>query len=200
MAVKNFVRRFISALIGITVLFGCVLYYFPQYLPQELQPASQKVRYWVKELERFIWPEPEQSTDSLYFDVIRAIDGDTLLISMYGNETTVRMIGIDAPESVHPDEEKNTAEGEQASLWMKQYIAGKRVMLEYDQELNDRYGRTLAYVYVDNMLLEDVLLTMGLARTLTMEPNTRYQHHFEMLEKEARDSGSGFWGTGFFVK
>ena len=193
-------RRFISAFIGIAVLFGCILYYFPQYLPQELMPTSQTLRHWVKELEQHIWPEPEQSADLLSYDVIRAIDGDTLLISMYGIDTTVRLIGIDAPESVHPDEEKNTSEGEQASLWMKQYIAGKRVTLEYDQELNDRYGRTLAYVYVDNMLLEDVLLTMGLARALTMEPNIRYQHHFEMLEKEARDSGSGFWRTGFFMK
>ncbi len=200
MAVRYLVRRFISAFIGIAVLFACVLYYFPQYLPQELLPASQKVRYWVEELEQLIWPEPEQNPDSLSYDVIRAIDGDTLLISMDGIETAVRLIGIDAPESVHPDEEKNTAEGEQASLWMKQYIAAKRVTLEYDQELNDQYGRTLAYVYVDNMMLEDVMLTMGLARTLTMEPNIRYQHHFEMLEKEARDSDAGFWGTGYFVK
>ena len=197
---RRFVRRLFSVFLGTAVLFGCALYFFPQYLPQALLPVSQKVRYWVEELEQFIWPEPEQSPDSLSYDVISAIDGDTLLISIDGIETTVRLIGINAPESVHPDAEKNTEEGEQASLWLKQYIAGKRVKLEYDQELNDRYGRTLAYVYVDNMMLEDVLLTMGLARTLTMEPNTRYQHHFEMLEKEARDSGSGFWGTGFFVK
>ena len=197
---RHFVRKFFSVFLGIAVLFGCILYLFPQYLPQELVLVSQKVRYWVEELEQFIWPEPEQSPDLLSYDVIRAIDGDTLLISMYGNETAVRLIGIDAPESVHPEAEKNTAEGEQASQWLKQYIAGKQVTLEYDQELNDRYGRTLAYVYVDNRMLEDVLLTMGLARTLTMEPNTRYQHHFEMLEKEARDSGSGFWGSGFFVK
>ena len=49
-------------------------------------------------------------------------------------------------------------------------------------------------------MLEDVLLTMGMARTLTMEPNIRYQHHFEMLEKETRDNGSSFWRTGFFCK
>ena len=200
MAVRKCVRRFVSAFIGLAILFGCTLFFFPEVLPPELLPASQTVRHWVRELERYIWPEPEPSPDVAAYEVIRAIDGDTLLISMYGTETTVRLIGIDAPESVHPDEEKNTAEGEQASLWLKQYIAGKRVTLEYDQELNDRYGRTLAYVYVDNMMLEDALLTMGLARTLTMEPNIRYQHHFEMLEKEARDNGSGFWGTGFFVK
>ena len=163
-----------------------------QELPQELLPASQAVSHWVKELEQYIWPEPEARPHAPAYDVIRAIDGDTLLISMYGTETIVRLIGIDAPESVHPDEEKNTAEGEQVSLWLKQYIAGKQVMLEYDQEMNDRYGRTLAYAYVDNRMLEDILLTM--------EPNIRYQHHFEMLEKEARDSGSGFWGTVFFEK
>ena len=66
-------------------------------------PTAQTLRYWVKELEQQIWPEPEQSPDALSYDVIRAIDGDTLLVSMYGIETTVRLIGIDAPESVHPD-------------------------------------------------------------------------------------------------
>lgn len=193
-------RRFVSVLFGIAVLFSCILLFFPQYLPQELLPASQAVSHWVKELEQYIWPEPEARPHAPAYDVIRAIDGDTLLISMYGTETIVRLIGIDAPESVHPDEEKNTAEGEQVSLWLKQYIAGKQVMLEYDQKMNDRYGRTLAYAYIDNRMLEDILLTMGFVRTLTMEPNIRYQHHFEMLEKEARDSGSGFWGTGFFEK
>ena len=119
---------------------------------------------------------------------------------MFGQEVTVRLIGVDAPESVHPEAEKNTPEGELASLWMKKFITGKRVTLEYDQELKDQYGRTLAYVYADGMLVEDVLLAAGMARTLTMEPNTRYQHHFEMIEKEAREGGSGFWGTGYYER
>ena len=92
-------RRIFSVFIGIAILFGCTLYYFPQYLPEVLLPASQKVQYWVKELEQHIWPEPEQSPDALSYDVIRAIDGDTLLISMSGIETTVRLIGIDAPRA-----------------------------------------------------------------------------------------------------
>ncbi len=154
----------------------------------------------VQKIENHFFPEPEPAPDSLSYEVIRAIDGDTLLISVSGQEVSVRMIGIDAPESVHPEEEKNTPEGEYAAQWMKNYISGKRVTLEYDQELTDRYGRTLAYVYVEGILLEDILLTMGLAKTLTMEPNTRYQHHFEQLEKEARNGGSGFWGSGFYER
>jgi len=175
------VKKLLSILLVLLCLFGCALYFFPDYLPRELHPASHSLRQWVESLERRIWPQPEPSPDALSYEVIRAI-------------------GIDAPESVHPDMEKNTPEGEQAALWLKQYMAGKRVTLEYDQELNDRFGRTLAYVYVDGLMLEDVLLTTGLARTLTMEPNTRYQHHFELLEKEAREGGSGFWGTGFFER
>ena len=132
--------------------------------------------------------------------MVRVVDGDTLIISVYGLETTVRLIGIDAPESVHPDAENNTPEGEQASYFLKHYAEGKTVTLEYDQELKDRYERTLAYVYADGVMLQDVLLTVGMARTLTMEPNTRYQRHFELLEKSAKEGGSGFWGTGFYDK
>ncbi len=88
MAVRKCVRRFVAVLIGLAILFGCTLFFFPQVLPQELLPASQTVRHWMRELERYIWPEPEPSQDVAAFEVIRAIDGDTLLISLYGTELT----------------------------------------------------------------------------------------------------------------
>jgi len=191
-------KKTVIALLVVAALAGCALYYFPQYLPEQLLPASYTVREWVEDVRRKIWPQPEPSPDLLSYEVIRCIDGDTLLVSVFGTETVVRLIGVDAPESVHPDEEKNTPEGEQASVFMKHCAEGKRVTLEYDQELKDQYDRTLAYVYLDGVLLEDVLLTMGMARTMTMEQNTRYQHHFELLEKQAREGGAGFWGTGFY--
>ena len=193
-------KKLLCVLIALVLLAGCLLYFFPSQLPRQLLPASHAVQEWVRGIEHKIWPEPEASPDLLSYEVIRAIDGDTLLLSMFGQEVTVRLIGVDAPESVHPEAEKNTPEGELASLWMKKFITGKRVTLEYDQELKDQYGRTLAYVYADGMLVEDVLLAAGMARTLTMEPNTRYQHHFEMIEKEAREGGSGFWGTGYYER
>ena len=136
-------KKLLSVLLVLLCLFGCALYFFPSYLPRELHPASHSLRQWVESLERRIWPQPEPSPDAQAYEVIRAIDGDTLLISIHGTEVTIRLIGIDAPESVHPDVEKNTPEGEQAALWLKQYMAGKRVTLEYDQELNDRlWSRT----------------------------------------------------------
>lgn len=182
----------------LVVLAGCALYFFPDQLPAVLHPASDTVQQWVSSIKKKIGPQPDPDPELPVYKVIRAIDGDTLLVSMEGQEVSVRLIGVDAPESVHPETEKNMPEGEQAAQWMKSYISGKSVSLEYDQERIDQYGRTLAYVYADDTLLEDLLLENGLARTLTMEPNTRYQIHFEQLEKEARSSGAGFWGTGFF--
>ena len=197
-------KKLISVLLALIIIAGCILYFFPSYLPDELLPVSRAFRSWadgtIDRIEKRIWPEPESGPDLLSYEVIRAIDGDTILISVSGAETMVRLIGIDAPESVHPDAEKNTPEGERASLFLKQYVDGRRVTLEYDQELKDKYDRTLAYVYVDGMMLQDMMLGMGMARTLVMEPNTRYQHHFEMIEREAREGGSGFWGTGFFER
>lgn len=196
-------KKLLCVLLICVLLAGSALYWFPDRLPEPLRPASWMLRHWVHTLEERIdrlYPQPEASPDLLSFEVIRAIDGDTLLISMYGAEVSVRLIGVDAPESVHPEAEKNTPEGELASAWMKHYISGRRVTLEYDQELTDQYGRTLAYVYTDGVLVEDVLLLTGMARTLTMEPNTRYQHHFEQMEKQAREGGSGFWGTGFYER
>lgn len=193
-------KKLIAVLLLVLLAAGCVLMFFPDRLPPQLAPASRALRELKESVERKWFPQPEPSPDAPTYAVICAIDGDTLLLSLDGTETTVRLIGVDAPESVHRIAEKNTPEGKTASQWMKQLVEGKRVSLEYDQERTDQYGRTLAYVYVDGVMLEDALLAAGMARTLTMEPNTRYQHHFETLEKEARESGAGFWGSGFFER
>ena len=166
-------------------------------MPEALKPAASAVRQAVGAIREWISPTPE--APALRYEVIRVIDGDTLLVRIDGEEVSIRLIGVDAPESVHPDESKNTPEGIVASDWMKNYMAGKRqVALEYDEELLDHFGRTLAYVYVGDTLLEDELLRAGMAVTLVMEPNLRYQMHFAEVEREAKNAGAGFWGTGFF--
>ena len=168
-------KKLIAVILVAFLLSGTVFYFCPpSRLPEQLLPVSYTVRQWGETAKHRIWPEPEPSPDALSYEVISVIDGDTLLISVFGAETTVRLIGVDAPESVHREKEKNTTEGELASLWLKRFLEGKRVTLEYDQELKDQYGRTLAYVYADGVMVQDVLLMAGMAKTLTMEPNTRY--------------------------
>ena len=124
--------------------------------------------------------------------VVRVIDGDTIEIE---NDITVRMIGIDTPESVHPDENKNTEYGNIASEYTSELLTGKIVQLEYDTELTDTYGRTLTYVYLDGEMVNEMLLQKGLARTMTIPPNTKYADHFARLEQEAKINNIGFWNN-----
>lgn len=130
------------------------------------------------------------------YEVNRIIDGDTIEVKIGDELVTVRMIGIDCPESVHPDEEKNTEEGKIASEYTRSLLEGKRVRLEYDEQLTDEYGRTLAYVYLEDDTSRSVnqdLLINGYARVMNIEPNTKYKITFKAAEDTARSNAIGFW-------
>lgn len=146
-------------------------------------------------------PDPLRITD--IYTCTRVIDGDTIECEDVNTMITVRMIGIDTPESVAPEESGkiNTEEGKTASDYTKNLLEGKMVFLEFDKEQTDEYGRTLAYVYLDAFgedFVNEMLLEDGMAECMEIEPNTRYAALFENAEAQAKQNGAGFWGTGFF--
>jgi len=134
------------------------------------------------------------------YDVVRIIDGDTIIINIGSTETKVRMIGVDAPESVHSDESKNTEDGIYASNWTKKLLTDQQVYLEYDADTEDDYGRTLAYVYLDDQttMVNKLLLKNGLAITMTIQPNSKYADAFYEIQVSARENKIGFWAYDFF--
>ena len=136
------------------------------------------------------------------YKVLYVYDGDTFKIKRDGKETKVRMIGIDAPESVASEEygKPNTKEGKNAAEYLKKLIYDKVVYLEFDEELQDQYGRLLAYVYLsdEKTMVEDILLSEGYAQVMSIRPNTKYKEHFTELENQAKTAGKGYWGTGYF--
>ena len=135
------------------------------------------------------------------YDVVSVVDGDTIIIDLAGAETYVRFIGVDTPESVADETYKeNTAEGAQATEYTRNILEGSTVYLEYDEERTDSYGRTLCYVYLRDKttMVNELLLQNGYARTMTIEPNTRYRERLSAAEHQAKDSSAGFWATGFF--
>ena len=125
------------------------------------------------------------------YEVDRVVDGDTLIVYIDGVRTRVRLIGVNTPESVAPEEERNTEEGVYASDFVKTLMddADYQVWLEYDNEIYDQYDRTLAYVYVDYegevVMLERILLEEGLAETVRFGSNDRYYDEFRELEAQA---------------
>ena len=125
--------------------------------------------------------------------VTRVVDGDTAEVMLDGREVDVRFIGIDTPESVAPDEPIECF-GEQASAYTESRIEGRTVRLEYDVERTDRYGRTLAYVWIGAELLNATLVAEGYAVVTTYPPNVKYVDRFVAAQREARAAGRGLWG------
>lgn len=135
------------------------------------------------------------------YEVVRVVDGDTIIVCIDGEDIRVRLIGVNTDESVAPEEygKENTEEGIIASDFTKKLLTGKSVYLEYDVEKEDKYGRTLAYVYTEDMQMVNALLVSnGLAELCTIPPNVAYSDYFFSLLQEARENKVGFWGTGHY--
>ena len=120
------------------------------------------------------------------YDVVRVVDGDTIVVSNEGKETTVRFIGVNTAESVHPDETKNTEIGKESSEWTAELLSEQQVYLEYDIDKTDDYGRTLAYVYLSDgrTMVQEELLKAGMAELMTIQPNSKYANRFYEVNGE----------------
>lgn len=128
------------------------------------------------------------------YEVRRISDGDTFVIYKGNKEVKVRMIGIDTPEITS----KN---GIIAYEMTVDLLKNRYVYLEYDINLYDKYGRSLAYVYLDslgNECVEEILLKQGMAKLLILEPNDKYASRYEKIENEAKFNNTGFWKNGIF--
>lgn len=143
----------------------------------------------------------EHYAPTLYgeYEVIRVVDGDTIDVEIDGEGTRVRLIGVDTPESVHPDENRNTEEGKAAADWLRELLDGEKVYLEYDTAQTDKYDRALAYVYLSDRktMVNKLLLENGIAQVMTVPPNSKYSDEFYTLQTRARKAGTGFWAEAW---
>jgi micrococcal nuclease len=121
--------------------------------------------------------------------VKKVIDGDTILLD---NGEQVRLIGVDTPETKHPQKPVERF-GKEAYLFTKRMVEGKEVRLEYDWQRKDRYGRLLAYVYLTNAaFLNAEIIKQGYGFAYTKYP-FKYLEEFRGYEREARENGKGLW-------
>jgi len=119
----------------------------------------------------------------------RVVDGDTIVLD--GNEK-IRLIGVDTPETKDPRKPVQYF-GKEASEFTKRMVEGKRVRLEYDWQRKDKYGRTLAYIYLeDGTFLNAEIIKQGYGHAYTVFP-FKYLEEFRQYEKEARENQRGLW-------
>jgi len=126
--------------------------------------------------------------------VVRVVDGDTLVVSIAGHEERVRLIGVDTPETVHPQKPVEYF-GKEASAFTTRMAEEAVVRLEADP-LNadrDKYNHLLRYVYVpDGKLLNAEIIAQGYGFAYTNYPFSKMEE-FRRLEREAREAGRGLW-------
>lgn len=140
-------------------------------------------------------------------ELVRVVDGDTIVVNHNNQEEKIRLLEVNTPESVHSDESKNTEEGKEASEWTKNFLSNyRKLYLTYDEEKTDKYGRTLAYVWIQpdfdpedvsdvkQYCLNALLLQNGMAEVTIYPPNDKYSSIFISLEQEAKNNNIGFWG------
>ena len=137
------------------------------------------------------------SANSLQSDVatiVSVIDGDTIVVEVQNQTETVRLLGVDTPETVHPNKPVKCF-GPEASAFTKATLAkGSTVKLMRDVEPRDRFQRLLVYLFLaDGTLFNQLLIDRGLARTLSIEPNTAFASQFAKNESSAKDRRVGLW-------
>ena len=129
--------------------------------------------------------------------VVGVVDGDTVVIDLDGSSESVRLLGIDTPETVHPDRPPECF-GKQASIRMAQLLpAGTAVLVTRDVEARDRYDRLLAYVarVGDGLVVNRAMVEEGFAATLHIDPNDGMRHELAAAEARARADRRGLWAA-----
>ena len=122
-------------------------------------------------------------------------DGDTIRVRLdSGRVERVRYLGVDTPETAKPNA-PGECYADSAREFNERLVGDRDVRLELDAEERDRYGRLLAYVYVERTLINAVLVREGYAVALTVPPNVRFAPRFRRLARAARRGGKGLWGS-----
>lgn len=135
------------------------------------------------------------------YRVIRVVDGDTIVVNYQGKYEKLRFLCVDTPESVHSDEKQNISMGKVASDYTKERLTGKYVDLEFEGPFRGRYGRLLAYVFVDGENFNLELVRQGLSPYYTKYGlSQKYDQEFREAERYARKHKLNIWGDPELTK
>ncbi|WP_199173952.1 thermonuclease family protein [Brachybacterium sp. UMB0905] len=128
-------------------------------------------------------------------EVVRVIDGDTIVALVAGEETTIRLLNIDTPETKHPGQPVQCLGPEATAFLTDRLPEGTKIQLEYDQEREDPYGRTLAGVFESDSLINAEIAAAGLGVPVVFKPNDRFLSEVRSAAADAQEKGLGLFGT-----
>lgn len=177
------------AIIGIVVAFTAGFHLgktssTPERTDNVIAPDSKAAATTDRNIPKYEW-----------YPVVKVIDGDTFTVDMDDKHSTVRLIGIDTPESVDP---RSTVQcfGKEASEKARELLSGRSVRLETDPSQGelDKYGRLLAYAFLESgMNVAEHLIGEGYGHEYTYNLPYKYQQEFKAAEQKAREEKKGLW-------
>lgn len=129
--------------------------------------------------------------------VVRIVDGDTMVVRVGRTDERLRLIGINTPESVDPNRPVMCF-GKEASQHLKSLTpVGTQIRIERDVEPRDKFGRLLGYVYraADGKFVNLAQITDGYANQYTFPPNVAHTDEFRRAAAAARSQGVGLWSA-----
>ncbi len=141
----------------------------------------------------------ERETNRQKCKLIDVIDGDTISVLYNGEQASVRLIGVDTPESVHEDAERNSIYGKLASEFTEDLLANlSYVYIEFDVSMYDTYDRLLAYVYLNENdefegSINYLLVSEGYAINKEYQPNIKYASVLKKACDAAKKENKGLW-------
>ena len=157
--------------------------------PQILGIQSQQL---VSESTPVVSASPEQRQQA---QVTRVVDGDTVKVSLDGKTQTIRLLGVNTPETVDP---RKTVQcfGKEASNFTKSQLTGQTIYLETDltQGNVDKYKRLLRYIILsDGTNFDKLLISSGYGYEYTYDKPYKYQQEFKQAQADAENGKKGLW-------
>lgn len=194
-------KKKVPVLAGVIIAAAILsLFYFSQ--PQDEKPASggmsssDTTSVLTSEAGNPIMvPDTEGIVPEghIHAKVTRVVDGDTIKAEYEGKEYRVRLLCIDTPETVKEGVAVQPY-GKEASKKLAEILLGKEVTLVFEKDIDDKYGRLLAYVILeDGSCVNAFMVEQGFARIDVVKPNTVHRDYFDGLQRNAIDKKRGFW-------
>lgn len=130
----------------------------------------------------------------------RTIDGDTIELVISGKVEKVRLLLIDTPEKASSNTKEQPYAQEAKKRTKELLTQSKDISISFEKtQRTDKYGRILAYVFIDGQLVQDILVREGYARVAYYRGNERYYRQLQTSEVYARDSRKNIWSIDGYV-
>lgn len=145
----------------------------------------------------FTFATSTYASNRVHVTLADCVDGDTAKFYINNTKKTVRFLAIDTPEVKHPTKGEEPYGKEASNFTCQQLKTAKKIEIEYDSAARtDKYNRELAWIFIDNALLQEKLIKKGLAKTAYLYDDYTYTKILELEETKAKFNKIGIWGDG----